>query len=476
MADETDQRVSPEAQAEGQRNRWWLVVAAGLAVFMASVDMSIVNVALPAIERDFHIATTMTEWIALAYLLPLAGLALPSGRWLDGVGRRPALLFSLTGFALASMAAGLAPSLAWLIGARLVQGTFGALLFSLVPALATTAVRPQARGRAMGLITTLGPLGLISGPGLGGMVVDALGWPWIFFVNVPVSVLVMMVGRRMLAPGSPLRVPDRLWFAESLLLSATVAAVLLALSFTAGESPAWMLLALSAVPLLLLWQRMPTSRTVRDLLRTPGEVGPHVALASAATAIGTVFFITPYFVQRELGESVSVAGATLLAFPAGMAVMGPVGGMLGDWWGARRTAVLGTALFTVGLALLLPMDGSWGPTDLAWRLFLAGCGNGLFNAPNMAMAMTHAPRPLLATTGASTSLARQLGFALGPALATLVWSLSSYQPEGIRGAVALATVLSAVSVVALVRLRAPVVRAPVVEEAANSPSAIAERR
>lgn len=455
MAHGTDHRESPVAQADRERNRWLLVAAAGLAVFMASVDMSIVNVALPTIERDFAIPTSMTEWIVLAYLLPLAGLALPSGRWLDSVGRRPALMFSLTGFALASVAAGLAPSLAWLIGARLIQGTFGALLFSLIPALATTAVRPQARGRAMGLITTLGPLGLISGPALGGVIVDSLGWPWIFFVNVPVSAIVMVIGLRMLAPSLPLRVPDRTWFTEALLLSAAVAVLLLALSFTAGEGLAWLTLALVAVPLLFGWRRMPVSGAVRELFRTPGEAGPHVALASAATAIGTVFFMTPFFIQRELGGSAAAAGVTILAFPVGMALMGPVGGFLGDWWGSRRTAVLGTVLFTVGLALLLPMDGSWGLTDLGWRLFLAGCGNGLFNAPNMAMAMTNTPPRLLATTGASTSLARQIGFAFGPALATLVWSLSSYELGGIRGAMILATVLSAVSVVALVRTRVP---------------------
>jgi MFS family permease len=455
MADMTDRREGLVAQTDSERNRWWLVVAAGLAVFMASVDMSIVNVALPAIERDFDIATSMTEWIVLAYLLPLAGLALSGGRWLDSVGQRPALTFSLTGFALASFAAGLAPGLAWLIGARLIQGTFGALLFSLVPALATTAVRAQARGRAMGVITTLGPVGLISGPVLGGVLVDTLGWRWIFFVNVPVSVLVIAVGLRTLPPGAPLRVPDRPWFIESVLLSAAVAGLLLALSFTASQGPTWMLLALVAVPLLVLWLRMPTSGAVRDLFRTQGEVGPHVALASAATAIGTVFFVTPYFIQRELGESVSAAGVTILAFPVGMAVMGPVGGLLGDWWGLRRTAVLGAVLFTAGSAVLLPMDGSWGLADLAWRLFLAGCGNGLFNAPIVAMAMTNTPPPLLATTGASTNLARTMGFALGPALATLAWSISSYEPEGIRAAMTLATMLSALSAVALLRTRVP---------------------
>jgi MFS family permease len=455
MANRADRRGSRAAGADSERNRWWLVVAAALAVFMASVDMTIVNVALPVIERDFEIATSTTEWIVLAYLLPLAGLALPSGRWLDSVGRRPALVLSLTGFALASVAAGLAPGMAWLIGARLVQGGFGALLYSLVPVLATTAVEPRVRGRAMGLITTVGPLGLISGPALGGIVVDVLGWAWIFFVNVPVSVLVMVIGLRMLPSSTRLRLPDRTWFAESVLLSAAVAAVLLALSLTASEGPAWLMLTLFAVPLLAFWLRMPISDAVRDLFRTPGEVGPHVALAAAATAIGTVFFIIPYFVQRQLGESVSAVGVTVLAFPAGMALMGPVGGFLGDWWGQRRTAVLGAAVFTVGLALLLPMDSTWGLADLAWRLLLAGCGNGVFNAPNMAMAMTHAPRPLLATTGASTSLARTTGFALGPALATLVWSVASYQPEGMRAAMTVATVLSAFSAVALVRTRIP---------------------
>jgi len=264
----------------------------------------------------------------------------------------------------------------------------------------------------------------------------------------------MAIGLRTLPSDKPLRVPDRRWFAEALLLSAAVAAVLLALSLTASSGLVWLLLALVAVPLLVVWMRMPVSEAVRGLLRTPGEPGPHLSLLGAATAIGIVFFITPYFMQQKLGESAAVIGATVLLFPLGMAITGPIGGFLGDWAGSRRIAVLGTILFTVGLVLLIPMDGSWGVGDLAWRLFVAGCGNGLFNAPNMAMAMTNAPPPLLATTGSSTNLARTMGFALGPALATLVWSLSSYSSAGIRGAVILATVISALTVVVLVRTRA----------------------
>lgn len=435
---------------EEQENQWWLVGAAGLAVFMASVDMSIVTAALPAIERDLGLSTSAVEWIVLAYLLPLAGLALPSARWLDSVGRRPALLLSLAGFAVASLAAGLAPTLGWLIGARLLQGSFGAVLFALVPALATTAVRPRARGRAMGLITTLGPLGLVSGPVIGGRLVDGPGWPWIFFVNVPVSLLVLLVGLRLLAPDRPLRVPERTWFLEAALLTVAVAGLLLALTLTADVGPAWLLLVVVVAPLLGGWLRHPVSRPVRRLLAVPGVGGPHVALTGAATAIGVVFFIVPFFLQRALGESATTAGVVLLAFPVGMALAGPVGGVLGDAWGWRRTALLGVVLFTAGLLLLAPMDQSWEAGDVAWRLFAAGCGNGLFNAPNMARAMSCAPSTLLATAGATTSLARQVGFALGPALAGLMWALASYRLDAMTVPVLLAAGCSAVSAAALV--------------------------
>ncbi len=328
------------------------------------------------------------------------------------------------------------------------------------------AVRPSARGRAMGLITTLGPLGLVSGPALGGLIVDGLGWPWIFFINLPVGLIALAVGLRFLPVGIPLGLPDRLWFAEALLLSSAVGALLLALSFTASHGAAWLTLGLFAVALLGAWLRLPVSVAVRQLLRTPGEAGPHLALALAATAIGIVFFITPYFLQRSLGESVSASGVIILAFPAGMALTGPVGGFLADWWGPRRTAASGAGLFTVGLALLLPLDDTWNAGDLAWRLILAGFGNGLFNAPNMAIAMTNAPRSLLATIGASTSLARQMGFALGPALATLVWAYSGYALAGMRGAMVLATALNAASVLALAHRRAVADQGP-----AGGPSA-----
>ena len=153
-------------------NRWSLVAAAGLIVFMAQLDATIVLVALPSIQDDLGASTAATQWVVLAYVVPLIALTLLSGRWVDVVGRRRALGVGSAGFALASGLAGLAPRMDLLIGARIGQGAMAALLLALAPVLAVEAVTPGARGRALGVVSTLAPLGALSGPLLGGQLVD----------------------------------------------------------------------------------------------------------------------------------------------------------------------------------------------------------------------------------------------------------------------------------------------------------------
>jgi MFS family permease len=437
----------------GESNRWWLVAAAGLVVFMAALDMTAVNVALPTIERELETRTSVTQWVVLGYVLPLIALALPAGRWLDAVGKRAALVFSVAGFAASSVAAGLAADVGWLIAARIVQGAFGAILFALAAVLATIAVQPQARGRAMGVVTTVGPLGGILGPALGGLLVESVGWQWIFYLNVPVSLAVIAAGLTQIPAGGGLRLPAPAWAGEAALLGGAVGVVILSLSLTASEGLAWLALLPLAIPALLAWRRIETSRTVRELMGRPGMASPHLALLASATASGFVMFLTPYYLQRVLHASASGTGLAMLPFPIGMAVLGLIGGALADKWGARRVAIIGAIGLTAALLLIVPLGERWGLGDVAWRLGLFGVAMGLFNAPNMALAFSRAPRTLLGTTGASTSLARQLGFALGPALATTTWAFSDFTVTGMRAGIGLAAAVSALGVVALVRDR-----------------------
>ncbi|MBB6546950.1 MFS transporter [Nonomuraea rubra] len=427
---------------------------------MAQLDATAINVALPTIQRDLGIGPGLAQWAVLGYALPLIALTVPSGRWLDGAAARTALVLSISGFGCASILVGLAPDIAWLIAARAVQGTFGAVLLTLISLLATIAVRDEARGRAMSLVLILGSLGGMSGPVLGGLLIEALGWPWIFYLNVPVSVLVIAIGVAQLPPGGRPRLPDRAWALEAGLLGAAAVAVMLALSLAAGEGAGWIVLAVVAVPFMLMWRRLPGSRPVIDLLRAQRVAAPHLALLAEMTAVMAALFVIPFYLQGVAAVLPTQTGLAMLAFPTAMMLTGLAAGILADRWDARRVAQIGTVTVTIGLVLIIPMGTGWGPADLAWRLAVAGAGAGLFAGPNQAMAMTNTPRHLLGTAAATTSLARQLGVALGPALATCVWSFGGYGLQGMRIAVVLAAAMAAASMLALTWYRNPADRPP----------------
>lgn len=456
------------------RNRWILVAATALVVFMATLDTSVVVVALPAIEADFGVRTAATEWVVLGYLLPLVALTLPAGRLLDRAGPRSTLILAVAGFALASAAAGAAPTLHVLVGARIVQGAFAGVLFALVPMIATRAVRPEYVGRASALVMTLGPIGAVSGPPLGGLITGAWGWPWIFYLNVPLGLLVIAVALAQLPPDRLPARPGRSFLAETALLTAATAALLIGLSLGAGHGLGWLAPALLAVPPVLVWWRGQAGRPFRELMAVPGVPAPVAAVLLNALAISLIEFLAPFFLQRELGLSAAAAGTAVLAFPVGMVAAGPLGGFLGDRWGASRTAFAGVLITTAGALLLIPLETSWHPADLSWRLAIAGIGTGLFAGPAFTLVMTGAPDALAGTAGAAQSLARQLGFAVGPALATASWAFSGYAPSGMRGGMAVAACAGLLALVILARgsrPRRPSTGGHPVGEASPSPAA-----
>jgi MFS family permease len=433
-------------------NRWPVVVAAGLAIFMAMLDASIVNVALPTITGGFDARPAAAQWVVLGYLLAMVALVVPCGRWLDGVDRRGAAVLGLTGFALTSALAAAASNLAWLVGARVVQGAFAALLLALVPVLVTTAVAPKARGRAMGIVATIGPLGAVSGPALGGFLLDAFGWPSIFLVNLPLSAIAIALMLRTLPREGRLRAPSRDWAVEVALLGGAVFAVLLGLTLAATDAFAWLVLLAVALPPLAAWSRLRASEPLRDLLATPQVGLPLAALTSVAAAGAVVQFLSPFYLERVVGASPATVGLTVLAFPLAMAVFGPIGGLIADRLGHRPTALGGALVLTAGILLAAPLASSWGPIDLSWRLALAGAGMGLFVGPNQAAIMAATPRYLLGSAGGASGLSRGLGFALGPAVASVAWTLAGYHADGMRAGFGLAAgagALAALSVAAL---------------------------
>lgn len=438
-------------------DRWSLVVAAGVLAFVAMLDMNIVNVALADIADGLHVSSAAAQWAVLGYQLPVVALLLPVGRWLDGVGLRSAVLAATCGFGLCSAVAAAAPWMGWLIGARLMQGACGAVLFVLMPVLAMRAVRPELRGRAMSVPATLGPLGAVIGPAVGGLLLDQWGWRAVFLVKIPFCVLALVMAWRAMPRDGGLRRPDLRLVADALLVASGVAVLLLALTLAAGR-PSWLVLAGAAVPMLWWWLRGPGGRPVAGLLRSVGLIRVHGAVLGLAAGFAAMHYVVALHLQRDDGVSATTTGLTVLAFPLGMGLAGPLGGRIADLpqalgsarpggipLGARPVAVAGAALTAAGLLLLVPLGDGWSPLDVAWRLALAGVGMGLNGGPTQALVMSAAPPDRAATVGSTVQFARSLGFALGPALATAAWGLSG-PDQGVRAGLALAATAACLAV------------------------------
>src|SRR5712691_6211071 len=178
-----------------ENRKWWTLGAVAVGLFMIMLDNTVVNVALPSIERDLHISIAQLEWVFTAYALVFAALLITGGKLADLLGRRKIFVVGLAIFTLSSLACGLAPSADLLIGARAVQGIGAALMSPATLSIITATFPARQRGQAIGIWAGVSALALAIGPLCGGLIVDNIGWNWIFFVNVPVGVLGIVVSQ-----------------------------------------------------------------------------------------------------------------------------------------------------------------------------------------------------------------------------------------------------------------------------------------
>jgi MFS family permease len=404
------------------------VVAASLAIFVAQLDATIVNVALPTIAASFDVGASVVQWVVLGYLTPIIGLALSAGSWVDANDARRVLRVACAGFAVASVACGLAPTLWSLVAFRVVQGVFAVVLLSISPVLATVAVAPERRARAFGVTMLFGTAGGMTGPVAGGWLVETVGWPWIFFLSWVPLALVVVLSSRALPLGDPLTRPTGL----NPTFGLGAVSVLLGLSL----SP-WFFL---GAVLLVVWWRGATS--VRALLRLPGVPGPHVALFCVYGSMFLVTFVLPFFV----GDA-STTGLVLLAFPVSALALSYGAGLVADRLGTRPVAVCGATLIGASMALLAFTSAS--PWDIAWRLAVAGAGFGLFSGQLQVFLMGNAPRDQLGLTAATSNLVRQVGIAGGSAAGAALWTLTG--PPSLRIGATAAVVVMVLCVLAVAR-------------------------
>jgi MFS family permease len=414
------------------------VAAVCFGAFMGQLDASVVTLTYRPVEADFHAGLAGVEWVSLAYLITLIALLVPVGRLSDAHGRKLLYLYGFVLFTAASVACGLAPSLAILIACRVVQAAGAALLQANSVALVTTSAPLIRRRDALGLQAGAQALGLALGPTLGGILVFTVGWRWVYFINVPVGVVALIAGVYLLPRTRDRRPMTTLDWPSVGALGVATTALLGGISVASGGSPsAAFLLGSFLVAGLAGWAFVARQRRLAeplinmalfaDPLISWGLVG---ALCGYFVLFGPLVLVPIAFAAR--GVSVLTTGLTLTALPAGFAVAAVAGAaVIPDGLDGRRRATVGAVISLVALGLGL--FGSFTAASLAPVLALVGIGLGVFTPSNNSMIMGAVPADAAATGGGLLNLTRGLGTALGVAAVTLALHLGSFGAVPVQG-------------------------------------------
>ncbi|MFI0451148.1 MFS transporter [Actinomadura sp. 6N118] len=435
--------------------RWAPVMVAALAMLMVTLEMSLASVTLPAIGAELDVGSGATKWVILAYALPTAALAIPVGRWVDQADARTVFLFAVVGVALSSVLAAVAPVFWLLVLARVLQGAMGALVAAVYMPIVAAAVPPERRGRALGYVATVMPLGAMAGTSIGGFVADGLGWRPVFVLKLPVLAIVLWLGYRMLPRGTGgMPRPDRTLYGDTLILGGAVTALLLA--FDRVESDAFVLaglLAAGALALGIWWTRLRSSRPILSLTRRPAFGLPLLALLLMASYIGLTLFLLPFYVADVVDGSPAMMGLALMFFVGSFAAGSPFAGNLADRFPVRLVAAAGGALSLGGTLAMLTLGPDAGVVDLAWRLALIGLGQSFFNIPNNTAILAATPADMVGAGSGVSMTARTLAFTVGPSLAALAYTLGGSGAAGFHSGVVLIAALQGAGLLASLAAR-----------------------
>ena len=406
-----------------ENKKWWTLAAVAFGLFMIMLDNTIVNVALPSIERSLHMSISSLEWIVTAYALTFAALLITGGKLGDLYGRRKMFIAGLVVFTLSSLACGLAPSAGFLIGARAVQGVGAALMNPATLSIITATFPPKERGQAIGIWAGVSALALAIGPLIGGLIVDNINWHWIFYVNIPVGVVGIIVSRLVIKESRDTSREQSIDFPGLV----TSSGALLALSYALIEgnrhgwgSPEIVGLFVGAAVLLAVFIRLELRQRLPmldlGLFKIGAFAGANIVAMLVSLGMFGVFFFVSLYVQNVLGYSPTKAGAIFLPMTILIILIAPIAGKLSDRIGSRWLMGAGMSILGVSLLLYQRIGLHTGFWSLLPQLVLGGVGMALTMSPMTSAAMASVPVDKAGVGSGVLNSFRQMGGSLGIAL------------------------------------------------------------
>lgn len=421
----TQAHVSP---AVDYSRKWYVMAAVAMSIFLATIDGSIVNIALPTLVRELNTSFAMVQWVVLSYLLTLTTLMLSIGRLADIRGKKPIYVAGFVVFTVGSVLCALAPDVYWLVAFRIVQAVGGAMVLALGAAIVTEAFPQKERGKALGAIGAMVSLGVVAGPLMGGLILSSLSWHWIFLVNLPVGIVGAIIAQRFVPaiqpPGG-----QRFDFAGAGTLFISLIGLLLGL--TLGQEQGFtnpLSLALFAVWLtffiVFIAIELRSNHPMIDL-RLFRNRHFSINLGTGFTTFFTIsglFILMPFYLQNILGYPVQWVGPMQASVPVLMGFTAPLAGSLSDRYGSRRISVIGLAVLLLGYLAITTLSTDTGTLHYILLLLPLGIGMGLFQSPNNSAIMGAVPRERLGIASGLLSMTRTLGQTVGIAVMGSIWA------------------------------------------------------
>jgi EmrB/QacA subfamily drug resistance transporter len=453
----------------------WALAGLSLAMLLSSLGTSVANVGLPTLARAFDASFQQVQWIVLAYLLAITTLIVSVGRLSDIAGRRRLLVIGIVLFTTASLLCGLAPTLPLLIVARVAQGLGAAVMMALSMAFVGETVPKEKTGSAMGLLGTMSAVGTALGPSLGGVLIAGFGWPAIFFVNVPLGCLALILARRHLPVDRRVPSAGRGGFDKlgTLLLVLTLATYALAMTTGRGHfsqlNIALLLAAAVGACLFVFAETKATSPLIRLTMFRDAVLSAGLVLnAMVSTVMMATLVVGPFYLSRALGLNEAVVGAVMSVGPVISALSGVLAGRLVDRLGASFIAIVGLMLMVAGSLALALLPALFGIAGYIAAVAVLSPGYQLFQAANNTAVMMDVNASERGVVSGMLNLARNLGLITGAAVMGAVFAFATAAidittaraeavADGMRATFAVAAVLMmvaiAVAVVSRVRAR-----------------------
>ena len=401
-------------------NRWRILPVVLLGPFMATLDSSIVNVALPDMAHRLSVGINTIQWVVTSYLIVISAFVLIFGRIADIIGKTVVFQYGFVIFSLGSLLCGISKTVGLLIVSRIVQAIGAAMTMSSNQGIIAAIFPESERGRALGLSGTTVAIGTMLGPPLGGIMVEIFNWESIFLINIPIGIVAFFLGKKMFPKEEKKETAGGFDLKGAVLFIAFV--VLLFWAMLSGEKLGWenkyiiISFIISLVSFVTFYfVEVKEENPMLDFSMFNNKLF-NVSIFCAFVSFTVIFcnnIIHPFYLQYIMNISPARAGLLMMVYPISAGIIAPISGYISDKIGSEFLTFFGLIITTIGLVLIGFLNTYSTNIDIISRIAILGFGNGLFQSPNNAIVMSLVPRSKLGIAGSVNALVRNMGMVFG---------------------------------------------------------------